>query len=876
MRFSLGAAIAMVGMVVFVGSAPARTALPDQKAALAGIQRGVTKGWIERADAARYRNTVNRAAKLVRGLPQARRAPLAATLHQVAQVASKLTEARARAVLEQLAVNNDYFAKHGPPARGTDITDADGIVYRYMSGQGFEFHPLANFGALNGEAKGGTTESVQRLALALIDRGVSQRGGGIGWEYYFNYSGGRAPWLSGMAQAVAAQAFANAARSDEVDSERLTAMARAAYLAIPGRLVFRRSSGPWIRLYGFNHNVVLNAQLQSLISLRDYANANADGDAAELAAAMERAVATDLRRFDTGYWTYYSLPGTPSTLDYQKYVVLLLRKLNSSDSRLNGAADRFARYAKQLPAFKIAGGDLGTVRFWLSKPATVEMRSEAGRTKRLTLFGGWYDLGWKLPTKAGAYSVLVSARDWAGNSSSFSGLPIVRVVPAAVWSVVGSSVSQKKSILDAAESGVVSHAAVATTTPSPGQASFSVGAGLDNAAQAPLAASAGLNSVRRVVTWNPGLSAPDEATLSDLRSVPVEQRLIIELSTESLPTKAVDRSALATFASSLVEQLPSIDELLLGPAVTTLSATDYSLALASLRDAVKAKSPTLLVAGMLDGAKSPYATLKALARTFSDSGRAAPLMDELAFKPAVEAAKNSWTLANYVQLVAALDRFFAGTPQMGSTLPILVDGVAKATTIPAEKVGAYPSPPGPSLGVTEKGQENAYKQVLQSTVCMPNVSGVLLDRLVDGAGSADLAGDQSGLYYADGSAKTSLSAVAASAALAERGALEVCPGLQADVAAKTLVFPLSFSSQSPPWVGLACTRDCVYLVTLERADGKPLRAKRGVLRADGAATVKLAGSATPRAGDYRLHVRLIAQVNPGAIREYLSPNISGS
>ena len=875
MRLSLGVAVAMVGMVVFVGSAPARPALPDQKAALAGIQRGASKGWIKRADAARYRSTVNRAAKLIRKLPRARRVPLAANLHQVAQVSGKLTGARARAVIGQLAVNNAYFAGQGPPAHKTDITDADGVVYRYMSGLGFEFHPLANFGALNGKAVGNTTESVQRLARALLERGVREPGGGIGWEYYFDYSGGKAPWLSGMAQAVAAQAFANAANLVDTDSTQFEVTAKAAFRTLSGRLITWRSSGPWIKLYGFNSNVVLNAQLQSLISLRAYANASADGDAAALAAAMERATAIDLHRFDTGYWTYYSLPRTPSPLEYQRFVVQLLRKLDSSDARLAAAAARFAGYSKQPPAFKLASGGLGTVRFWLSKPATVELRSTAGRTKRLSLHGGWYNLGWKLPARAGLYSVLVTARDWAGNSASFSGLPIVRVAPAAVWSVAGSSVARTNPVLDAAEAGVVLRAAATTKAPSLGPASFNVGAGLDNASQLSLSSSAGLNSVRLSVNWTPGASAPTEATIGDLQKVPAGKRLIVELATEALPADEAGRSELASFAGSLIERLPNIGELLLGPAPTPTSASAYSATLASLRDAAKAKSPALVVAAELNGAKSPKATLTALAKAFASSERAAPIMDELAFKPAPEATERSWTIDNYGQLVALLGKAFSDTAQQGSTLPILIDGVAVATTIPAEKAGAYPSPPGPVPGVSEKIQQEAYEQVLQRAVCMPNVSGVVFNRLVDRAGSSEQAGDQSGLYYADGSAKTSAGAVSAAAALAGRGALEACPGFRARVAAKTLVFPLALSSQSQPSLVLACTRDCAYLVTLERADGKPLRARRGALRAGVKTRLKLpAGSALPSADGYRLRVRLVASNNPGPIRKYTSPSLS--
>jgi hypothetical protein len=865
-------------MVVFVGSAPARTPLPDQKVALAGINQAVKKGKVDRASAARYRNTVNRAASLIRRLPVARRVPLAANLNQVAQVAAKLTAPRASAVFGQLAANNTYFASKGPPANATDITDADGVVYRYMSGRGFEFHPLANFGALNGKASTGTTESLRRLALALLARGVSQPGGGIGWEYYFDYSGGNAPWLSGMAQAVAAQALTNAAQRLDEDSTELTAAARGAFRAIPDRLLTRRASGPWIRLYSFNRIVVLNAQLQSVLSLRAYADANGDADATNLVAAMERAAANDLHRFDTGYWTYYSLPSNPSSIGYQSFVVRLLRRPELNDDRFAAAAARFAKYAKQPPAFKIANASLGAVHFWLSKPATVELTSTAGAKKRLALNGGWYNLGWKLPKRAGAYDVLVKARDWAGNSASFSSLPIVKVVPAAVWSVVGSSVSQTKSIRDAAEVGVVSRAVAETTTSPLGTASFSVGAGLDSVSQASLATSAGLNSVRLSVAWKAGTSVPDPATVTQLQSIPASSRLIVELAMESLPTDAAGRSVLAAYASSLVAQLPGIDELVLGPAPTTANAATYSAALASVRDAAKLKVSTLVVAGELDGARIPNATLKDMSEYLTTSGRTLPIMDELAFTPAPEAAKNAWTIGNIAQLEAALGRVFADTAQDGSTLPILVNGVALATTIPAEKMGAYPSPPGPVPGVTEIDQQSAYNEALQTAVCMPNVSGVMFRRLVDKPGSVDQVGDQSGLYYADGSAKTDLSAVASSSALAGWGVLAICPGLGTAVAAKTIVFPLSFSSSSPPGVVLACTRDCAYLVTLERADGKPVSAKRGVLRADSApTTVRLSYSASISAGSgYRLRVRLVAQVNPGPVSQYLSPNITGS
>src|SRR5207248_1439983 len=121
-------------------------------------------------------------------------------LLEVAAVDGRLTAPRAVALFGELRANDDYFAKHWPPAPKTDITDADGVVYRYFAGRCLEFHPLANFGALNAHIAANDVDGTKRLADALVSRGIYQPGGGVGWEYYFPFSGGRPPWISGMAQ----------------------------------------------------------------------------------------------------------------------------------------------------------------------------------------------------------------------------------------------------------------------------------------------------------------------------------------------------------------------------------------------------------------------------------------------------------------------------------------------------------------------------------------------------------------------------------------------------------------------------------------------------------------------------------------------------
>src|SRR5204863_10213068 len=158
-----------------------------------------------------------------------------------------------------------------------------------------------------------------------------------------------APWASGMAQAVAAQSLARAGR--QLGDDDLLGAADGAFRAIPGPLVERLPAGAWIRLYSFSDDLVLNAQLQTAISLEDYAAITREPGAFALAAKLERTAAALLPRFDTGAWSLYSLRGGESTLSYHDYVIGLLRKLatRTSDPVWAAAADRFAAYETEPP-----------------------------------------------------------------------------------------------------------------------------------------------------------------------------------------------------------------------------------------------------------------------------------------------------------------------------------------------------------------------------------------------------------------------------------------------------------------------------------------------------------------------------------------------
>ena len=839
MRYLATIAAAAVGLAL-AGAAPATSLLPVQKAALEAVRRAVAGGQIDASQAAIDRAEINRAARLIRGLPAGRGNHVGVALAEVASLSGRLTGPRAVALFGQLKVNDDYFANHWAPAGKTDITDADGVVYRYFSGRCFEFHPLANFGELNADVAQGDVAATRLLADALVARGVYQHGGGIGWEYYFSFGGGRAPWLSGMAQAIAAQALARAATLVTDEKTLLTRQARGAYRTIPGRLLTRVAAGPWIRLYAFRSTAVLNAQLQTVISLQSYAAAVGDASAAALAARMQHAAAATLPKFDTGYWTYYSLMRDPSPLNYQRYVVQLLTKLASADSRFADAATRFASYLQQPPAFKLANGGLGELRFWLSKPATVSAVSAAGPTKHLPLGDGWHTLLWREPRRTGTYPVKLSAVDWAGNHAALEALPFVRAAAAQV------AHSQRTADVVA------------------GQPAFVVGAGLDNPGQGTLAQALGMRLARLSVAWPSGATAADPALVAAFQELPTKLGVLVELAANPLPSDAAAQAGLAQYATSLVQQVPGLRYLVLTPSPSTAGAPAYAVALDAIRTAVQGAVPGIPVGLAIDGSSAPKATVAALGRAFATAGGGAPYPDLVAFRPAASPAPAQWGVGNVPQLVSALGSAF------GRVAPeILIDGLATPTTIPSAELESYPVGQAQApVAVSASAQGAGYAAAITAAACLPSVAGVILDRLSDNTATP---APPTGVLYASGNAKASATTVAAAAGPAQRGTI-VCPGLAAPVTATRLTFPTELTSTPVP-LTLACSRDCLYLVTLDRADGLPIVARRGALRANAEATIRLPQTKLAP-GNYRFDVRLVSQVNPGPVTQLTSPPLA--
>jgi len=209
-----------------------------------------------------------------------------------------------------------------PPA-GTQ--DRGGLVYRYYAGAGYRFQPLLSFANLQHAVSRRDASTARRLARALLDRGVPV-GAALYWPYDFSFGGGPSSWTSGFTQAVAANALARAGAL--LGDESLQTAAARAFAGLRRTLLLPMTGGGlWIREYSYTGQVILNAQLESVLELDSYASIARTASARAVARILERTSARLLPQFDLGCWGRYQLGGAAADTHYEAYHVDLLRRL---------------------------------------------------------------------------------------------------------------------------------------------------------------------------------------------------------------------------------------------------------------------------------------------------------------------------------------------------------------------------------------------------------------------------------------------------------------------------------------------------------------------------------------------------------------------
>jgi hypothetical protein len=377
----------------------------------------------------------------IKRLTGARKAQLAGALATVEGIAARgqLRASRLYPLFLTLQRNAEWWSAQPLLANGQRVTfSGSELVWQYVPGQGIQLHPLANFGKLNAYAKGSKRNNARNTVL--LDELMSiavPRGGGLAWEYYFTFDGGRPPWVSGLAQGTGLQAIARSAVKLGRLPELLPKIQAGLTLfeqAPPTGVRVQTGGGVHYAQYSFWPSLrILNGFVQSLVGLYDVAQITGDPRAAQLFADGDRTARKEVPTFDTGAWSYYSRGAITRESDLSYHTLLrdfLVSLCDRTGTPVYCDAElHFTTYLTVPPELalrttRVRGGKATTLRFSLSKISRTSVSITAPDGKRVlsasagTVGRGTRTVGWRAPRKPGAYTVRIDATDLAGNAAS--------------------------------------------------------------------------------------------------------------------------------------------------------------------------------------------------------------------------------------------------------------------------------------------------------------------------------------------------------------------------------------------------------------------------------------------------------------------------
>ncbi len=366
-------------------------------------------------------------------------------------------------------------------------------------------------------------------------------------------------------------------------------------------------------------------------------------------------------------------------------------------------------------------------------------------------------------------------------------------------------------------------AALASPTGAFGSANMYMGAAEDEGrnadpqvaiAKMQLAKAAGFDTIRVTANWSPGQSAVPADQLQALQSIAaagvfLDIRVVatvMPFGSRVTPLTATARTQFARFAADLVRRVPTIREYIVGnepnlnrywlpqfgPDGEDVAAPAYVQLLARTYDLMKAADPNIFINGGSVSPRgidrpgtgrdthSPTAFITDMGLAYRAMNRNKPIMDGFSFHPYGENSSTPPTLAHvsgtalgladYPQLLALLGRAFNGTAQKGSSLPIVYDEYGVDSQIPDAKRSFYGgTEPATTKPVSEGVQAAYYDEALQLAACQPTVRGFLIFHVTD---ETDHNRWQSGVYYADGTPKSSRALVKSAMNAVRAGAYE--------------------------------------------------------------------------------------------------------
>ena len=393
----------------------------------------------EAHDAARARYSAALAAH--RRLTGRRRAELGGVLATLEAVTARnqLTGPRVALAFETLERNREWWTTGALLSYGARVGFAGSeLVWQSYPGQGIQVQWLGTFGKANGLT--GSTRYAARLRR-LLDEAIAlaaPRAGGIAFESWFSFDGGRPPWVSALGQGTGIQALARAG----------TKQGEARYVdaARDALGIFRQAPPEGVRLvtplgahylqYSFAPGLrIVNGFVQALNGLHDFSALTGDPAGTELFASGAAQLRSELPRADTGAWSRYSVGGKESDLGYHRLLRDLLRGLcqRTSDPLYCDTATRFTEDLTRPPAVVLLPaaaaarkGRTARVAFTLDKVSSVAfVAKRAGaviftRTERLPRGRHAFTLP-KLRT-GGELELRLRAVDPAGNATAVAGV----------------------------------------------------------------------------------------------------------------------------------------------------------------------------------------------------------------------------------------------------------------------------------------------------------------------------------------------------------------------------------------------------------------------------------------------------------------------
>jgi len=425
----------------------------------------------------------------------------------------------------------------------------------------------------------------------------------------------------------------------------------------------------------------------------------------------------------------------------------------------------------------------------------------------------------------------------------------------------------------------------------------------------------GLNAIRVTSIWDPAHPLPDAGELSALRNVAAAAKLdgmqmftsVYNFGSRTTPLTEEAQASFASYAATLARQVPDLTNFIIGnepninrfwlpqfnPDGSDAAAPAYLSLLYRTYTALKAVSPAIKVFGGAISPRgidrpgtgrdthSPTVFIQDLGTAYRASGLTGPVMDALAIHPYPENSSIPPTfthanttpigIADYTKLVGLLATAFDGTGQPGSTLPILYAEYGIDTQIPSTKASLYTgTEPATIKPVPESTQAAFYKQAIAMTFCQPNVMGILIFHAFD---ESALDRFQSGIYYADGTPKSSLPVVRDAVRQARGGVIAKCPELELTPQVKVVYPRIRSIAAGTAALAVTCDIDCNVYARLERLPRHSTTLATRALALAGERTLVPFRQLRLAPGQFRFTVRATAPVNVGPPTAVASPTL---